>query len=358
MRCTASENWIVSITLAMAGLFVVSPPELTATVLTKLPGVLSANTMETTPIVWQGQQFLFESHRDTVVSPSGTYLGLKNLTTGVELSTFGSGYSLGCAFVDGNQINVFASQLTTNDWFTDIYRFTSTDGVNWSAPTLAVARSGEHLLNSSVTRDSQGYLMAYESDNPVGFCYKFARSTDLATWTKVDVPAFAGPNGNQYSACPTIRYSGGYYYTLYLAEASVAGGQSGWATQIARSKDLLAWEYSDKNPVLTPGEGEGVNNSDADLFEFDGKTYVYYATGDQTTWLELKRAMYDGPMSEFLGGYFPPAHSPEPGTMVLLGMGALSLLAHGLRKRGRLAIRQQGKPVEISAKVEYALHGS
>jgi hypothetical protein len=328
------QRWIRNIPHFLMGWLlaaVVSPAVSNAAVLTKQPGALSQNTMECTPIAWQGGRYLFESYRDTVVSPSGTYLALKNLTTGVELSTFGSGYSLGSAYVNGNQINVFASQVTS-DWFGDIYRFTSTDGVHWSTPTLAVARNAEHLLNSSITRDSQGFLMAYESDNPVGFCFKFARSTDLANWTKLDVPAFAGPTGGEYSACPTVRYVNGYYYVMYLANGeNQYAGQ--YVTEIARSKDLLAWQYSDKNPVLAASEGEGVNNSDADLFEYGGKTHVFYATGDQQTWLELKRAEYDGSMPDFLGSYFP-AEAPEPSAFVLMTAGVLVAAGWRCVRRG------------------------
>lgn len=273
--------------------------------LVKLPDVLSYNTMECTPIIWKGQPYLFQSYRTTVTSPCDEYLAIKNLTTGVESAPFGYDYSLGCAYVNGNEINVFASKTSATDWFQDIYRFTSTDMVNWTT-TLAIPRVNEHLLNSSVSTDPDGYIMAYESDNPVGFCFKFAHSTDLATWEKLDVPAFAGMSGGQYSACPMIRYNSAddYYYVIYLAR-----GQGSYAGQfvsnIIRSRDLVNWQFSAENPVLAPSAGEGINNSDVDLFEYEGKTYVYYADGDQATWLELKHAVYDGPMSEFLQSYFP-----------------------------------------------------
>ena len=51
--------------------------------------------------------------------------------------------------------------------------------------------------------------------------------------------------------------------------------------------------------------GEGINNSDVDLFEFEGKTYVFYATGDQATWGTVRVAMYSGPMKQFFQAYFP-----------------------------------------------------
>ena len=107
--------------------------------LVKLPDVLSHNTMECTPIIWHGQPYLFESYRTTVTSPCEEYLAIKNMTTGVESAPFGQGYSLGCAYVNGDEINVFASKTSTTDWFQDIYRFTSTDMVNWTT-TMAVPR--------------------------------------------------------------------------------------------------------------------------------------------------------------------------------------------------------------------------
>jgi alpha-L-fucosidase len=59
------------------------------------------------------------------------------------------------------------------------------------------------------------------------------------------------------------------------------------------------------NPVLEASEGEGVNNSDVDLFEYQGKTYVYYATGDQQTWGAVKVAMFNGDQRTFFESHFP-----------------------------------------------------
>jgi hypothetical protein len=56
---------------------------------------------------------------------------------------------------------------------------------------------------------------------------------------------------------------------------------------------------------MEAGPGEGVNNSDVDLFEYEGRTYIYYATGDQQTWGTVKIAMYDGPLKEFYEKHFP-----------------------------------------------------
>jgi len=76
---------------------------------------------------------------------------------------------------------------------------------------------------------------------------------------------------------------------------------------MARSPDLATWELSPLNPILEAGPGEGINNSDVDLFEWEGNTYVFYATGDQATWGSVRVAMFPGTMPRFFASYFPAA---------------------------------------------------
>ena len=282
--------------------------------LTKLPKKFLTTGMECTPIVFKGQELLFVCHRpskDCGYAPDTNYLAIYDydLKDERELARFGQRHSLGCAFVEGDTIHVFApvtkgmdKEIQKDNWFQDIYHFTSTDLKNWKRE-LALPRSdGEHLLNSSVCRDEQGYFMAYETDEPVKFCFKFARSKDLYHWEKVPGLVFTGEK-KEYSACPVVRYFKPYYYVIYLHEA--IPGHNGWVSFMARSKDLATWQLSPKNPILEAGEGEGKNNSDVDLIEKDGKTYVFYATGDQNTWSDLKHAVYPGSMQEFFESYFP-----------------------------------------------------
>ena len=57
--------------------------------------------------------------------------------------------------------------------------------------------------------------------------------------------------------------------------------------------------------MLTPTAiDDGINASDPDLFEYQGKTYLYYAVGDQRTWMNIKRAAYPCPMQQFLEQWF------------------------------------------------------
>ena len=72
---------------------------------------------------------------------------------------------------------------------------------------------------------------------------------------------------------------------------------------MARSKDRIAWDLAPFNPIMEAGAGEGINNSDS--FEYEGRTCIYYATGDQATWVTVRVAMYDGPMQELYASHFP-----------------------------------------------------
>ena len=102
-----------------------------------------------------------------------------------------------------------------------------------------------------------------------------------------------------------------------------------WAPYIYRTRDFDAWEIGLYNPILMPGEEdrrvkEGVNipkeiaeanrthvdtnNSDVDLCEYQGKTYVVYCAGHQAMAQGMNglvcEAVYDGTMKEFLQAYF------------------------------------------------------
>ena len=279
--------------------------------LIKLPVTFGA-AMENTPFVFGDRPLLALNYRDdtkhnTDGYKASMYLFIRDLRTGQEIARFGEGHSFVSAFVNGPELNVFASEGTNRDWFQSIYRFTSTDLKTWKRELAIPQEGGEHLFNCSICRDDQGFLMAYESNLPVKFCFKFARSRDLVKWDKIPALVFAGLDGKQYSACPVIRYFAPYYYVIYLHAA--IPGHNGWVSFLARSKDLVVWELSPMNPILEAGPGEGVNNSDVDLFEWAGNTYLYYATGDQATWGSVRVAMYVGAMRQFFESCFPAGTS-------------------------------------------------
>ncbi|MEI6679226.1 MAG: hypothetical protein WCL21_11505 [Mariniphaga sp.] len=278
--------------------------------ITKLPFAFSdigRTPMENTPVLLNSRLLLVSNNRPGGADAKGkdAYLYIDDLQTGKEVARFGQGHSFVSAFVNGIEMNVFALEFTDFGRImnsTGIDRFTSTDLKTWKTEKVILPEGNEHLFNSSVCKDDKGYLMAYESDKPVQFCFKFARSQDLSKWDKIQGLAFTGVK-NEYSACPVIRYFKPYYYVIYLHDKME--GHKGYLSFLARSKDLMDWELSAFNPILEASEGEGINNSDVDILEYKGKTYLYYATGDQETWGTVRVALYDGPEKVFFENHFP-----------------------------------------------------
>jgi len=263
---------------------------------------------EVAPVVWQKRLALMKCNRPATGGTIDDYfLTLEDVETGRQLARFATGYGLASAFVHRNTFYAFASRFAGGGW-NDVTLFKSKDLAHWTSHTV-ITQEGEHLFNSSVSRGKEGFVMAYESDDPKynPFTIKFATSTDLEHWTKVP-EAVLGPD--RYAACPCIRYANGYYYVLYLEHRSPR-----WffETYVARSRDLRRWELSPANPVLTPGLNDGINASDPDLIEFRGQTYLYYSVGDQRTWAKAKRAVYPGPMAEFFASYFTGPEAPSNG---------------------------------------------
>ncbi|HOJ59529.1 MAG TPA: hypothetical protein PK878_04525 [bacterium] len=255
---------------------------------------------EISPLEWQGQLCLLECIRPAAEGEQNQYyLRIREADTGKILARFGEGYSLACAFVQDSTVYVYASRWGEGNRWNDVNLLMSSDLQNWQS-RVVIQQENEHLFNSSVCATDQGYVMAYESDDPqyTPFSVKFAVSRDLVNWSKVPDAVFLK---DRYAACPCIRYAGGYYYLLYLEHRAPR-----WyfETYLARSKDLYEWEWSAANPVLRPDWNEGINASDPDIIEYRGNTYLYYCIADQLTWAKIKRAMYPGPLREFFEGYF------------------------------------------------------
>lgn len=288
------------------------PPEVFASILPPTPppcrpalvkeGPIRRDLCECTPIVWRDRLCLLECIRPASGgSVEDYYLILTDLESGERLARFGEGHSLACALVHRGTLYAFASRFESNDW-NDVTLFRSRDLVHWDKRVVIEQEPGEHLFNSTVCAGPHGFVMAYETNDPKypAFTIKFARSKDLKTWTKIPEAIFGA---DRYTACPCIRHVGGYYYILYTEHRKPR-----WffETYLARSKDLVHWEVSAANAVLTPDrEDECINTSDPDIIEWRGKTHLYYSVGDQRTWMNIKRATYPGPMRDFFEAYFP-----------------------------------------------------
>jgi hypothetical protein len=167
--------------------------------------------------------------------------------------------------------------------------------------------------------------MAFEVGRPaevvgVPFTMRFARSTNLLDWKILDESAVYSKEF--YTACPAIRYLDGQYYMFHLRACP---GPT-YETALVRSSDLVHWEKSphdpvltfsadDKqiaNPKLTPAEREeiakavDINASDFDLCEYRGKVIISYSWGNQQGKEFLAEACFDGALKDFLRGCFEP----------------------------------------------------
>jgi predicted GH43/DUF377 family glycosyl hydrolase len=148
---------------------------------------------------------------------------------------------------------------------------------------------------------------------------EFARSRDLIHWEKIPDLTFAGKSGKQYSNTPAIRYFAPYYYIIYYTTVDETGrmvtSHGRYASYLARSKDLITWKLSPMNPILQPESDDGISTSDVEIIELEGNTYLFYAASTQTArppgWSAVRSAMYQGPMKQFFGKWFPEGAKME-----------------------------------------------
>lgn len=210
----------------------------------------------------------------------------------------------------------------------------------WEKTAVLSFPENFELFNTSVCKGPDRYMMAVECawrgqssgdernrvGNPyIGVYYTefFASSPDLANWELLPFETAYTPQ--RYCACPALRFSEGYYYMICL-EALPLGR---YAPYIYRTEDFDVWEIGIPDPILMPSEEDrrmkagvtcpaelaaanaehvDVNNSDVDLCEYEGRTYIVYCSGHQGQAKGMNglvcEAVYDGPMKELLRAYF------------------------------------------------------
>ena len=265
---------------------------------------------ELSPFVWKGRLCHMECVRPASGGQSSDYwLRFVDAADGKEIGRGAEGHGLAAIIVHRGTAHVFASRWDGGSW-RDVTHWWSRDLASWRSE-IVVKGDGEELFNTSVCRSPEGFVLAYESNDPAypAFTIKFARSRDLRKWQPDPLAVFGR---NRYAACPCIRASGGWYYLLYLEHRTP---RHFYETYIARSRDLRQWELSSANPVLTPSAlDEGVNASDPELVEYGGQTFLYYAVGDQLTWMNVKRIRVGGRLAGFLRSWFREPGVPDAGS--------------------------------------------
>jgi hypothetical protein len=292
-------------------------------------GTIDCDLVETTPIVFHGRLYRFEYVRARygLNTTGDSYFRFIDVAAGRPTPSFAAGHNLGSAFVDGDTVYVYG----VRGWGTDtIYVFRSNDLKTWSS-AAALHRPGWTIYNTSVCRAPGRYVMALEVGEPeevVGkrFTNRFAESADLVHWKLLPEPCVF--TKERYSACPAIRFRDGHFYMIYLE----ARPGPTYESHVVRSRDLVRWQPSPRNPVLrhspedkrianpriTGDQRERIakavnrNNSDFDLCEFGGKVVIYYSWGNQRGVEHLAEAVYEGTMERFLRGFFPDENKKPP----------------------------------------------
>ncbi|UCH36009.1 MAG: alpha-L-fucosidase [Armatimonadota bacterium] len=284
-----------------------APPSKNVAGSATVPGLVKSGAKygdicEATPFVWKGRLLLLVNIRPaSAADPAQHYLEIRDVADDKALTSFGRGYSLASAFVWEGTLYVYAARNQDGGWH-DVSEFRTEDLVKWTEARVVIEEiPQEQLFNQSVCRAGDRFVMAYESNDArwPAFTIKFAESKDLVTWRKLPDCIFGT---DRYTACPCLRYLDGYFYMLYLEHL-----QPRWwfETFMARSKDLVDWEPSPRNPIIAPGPGEDINTSDPDLAEFDGKVLLYYSYGDQRTWSQLTWAAFTGTLRDFFAACYP-----------------------------------------------------
>ena len=308
--------------------------------------VSDSPVVEQTPVIWEGKLLIVETwqtHWDGAPpSERQFYVRIRDEQSGEIICRLMDGFGFSSAFVWKDRMYVYATKCAGGvDADQSIYMSSSENLTDWSESKLVIKRDdNEQLDNQSVCYDGKRFVMAYETNAYSWFTLKFAESDDLINWRKVPNALYGA---EKYAACPAIRYTGGYYYMLYLEYRR----PKWWLeTCVTRSKDLTTWmDAPHDRPVIVPdgntpvhpdcpcpkhddradeisedvdllflpmlqqepicpANGKECNTSDPDLVEWQGKTRVYFTGGCQHWGGLLQYAEFDGPMQKFFESYY------------------------------------------------------
>jgi hypothetical protein len=171
---------------------------------------------------------------------------------------------------------------------------------NWQSNQIISNSPG--FYNTSACYDGSRYVMALDQGNDGWFNITFAQSSDGTNYSLIG-STYYNTNNGPCNSSPTIRYSGGYYYMIYWGSG---GGYRNGGNYITRSTDLTNWQDSIKAPVLIAeiSYDTGGFASDLDLVEYNGQTHIYYGDGDQSSWCNIRRAVYNGTMANFFNWFY------------------------------------------------------
>ena len=303
----------------------------------KLGTIGCNNIVETTPLVWKDELYRFEvvrrkSFTSATTNPHWSELDdspclrFVHVRSNIATPLFAEDHTFGFPYVVGDTMYVVTG--VGRKWGAEKLDFLrSKDLIHWEKYS-EVHLPGWEIYNINIAEKNGVYTLLIEISAPAEeaghpYTFRFLRSTDMTNW--VLTPSECVFKKDRYSGSPSIYTfpDDPYYYVGYLE----AYPDHRYAQSIARSTDLIHWEYSPLNPVLMYNDFEDkqiasaflspadrmrieealdVNNSDMEMCEYLGRTLIYYSWGDQRGTEFLAEAWYEGPMHELLRSFFEP----------------------------------------------------
>ena len=281
-------------------------------------GTIDLDICETNPVVFNGKLYRFEyvrprywanvfrETRPRADSGMGggaggeSYFRFVDVESGKIGEPFGIGLHLGNAFSWEGKMVVTAVE----DWAKSrFYQLESDDLVHWSEPRVILEDPAWEGYNTSMCRADGRFLLTFELGEPIElvknrFSMFFAESYDLKTWRFLPDKHF---DLDIYTGGPMVRYFDGWYYFFYLHYHPRDAGKESYREHVARSRDLVHWEWSKFNPILDYGDddrklgradftpeqiekirtAEDFNVSDLDMCGWKNGVYMVYAWGNQ-----------------------------------------------------------------------------
>ncbi len=290
-------------------------------------GVVSPNG-EMTPFVFKGSLMRLElkdASKGTDVSNVSIAV-IRDCKSGRIISEFGAGCYYFSAYTENDKLYVLCVDSVYPQLSGDTIRiFESDDLVNWTSRVL-LHNPGWRYYNTALTKGPDGYVLLMEAGEPseyVGkypFTFFFAKSEDMINWSLLDYSKCFSES--RYMGGPWMRYSDGWYYVISVTELPC----NRYTNYIYRTRDFSEWFVGLYNPILMPDEADRLisssavdidddivsdlatafisSNSDIDMCDFEGKTYINYTVGNQLGFYLMAEAEYDGTVDEFLKANF------------------------------------------------------
>ena len=248
---------------------------------------------------------------------------IRDVESGKIISTLAEDSYFHSAYVEDGKAYVLGVDMKERG---TIRIYESCDLKEWTNSPL-LSNPGWVYYNTSLTKGPDGYVLLMEASEPkeyVGdypFTLFFATSPDMKNWTFMDYDL--GFSKERYMGGPWMKHSQGWYYVISVTELPCKH----YTNYIYRTKDFKDWYVGYYNPILMPSNedriispkasdlgkelieqikysGFIINNSDIDMCDYNGKTYINYACGNQLGFYYMAEAEYDGSVADFLKSYF------------------------------------------------------